>query len=356
MILQKTQSRAPLSAHPSIMHTSITRAVHTTNPSGHWHCYLNTLHHRRQSRSNKNNFLCKGTSSTEEAATTTAGPFSALNNGIATFYDASSGLWEDMWGDHLHHGYYPQNDTTPKSNRQAQEDMIDEVLNWAGVTSVDKMVDVGCGLGGSSRHLANKYGCSAQGITLSPFQAKRGNEISTLQGMGERVQLQVADALEQPFADNSFDLIWSLESGEHMPDKLKFVGELARVCAPGGRVILVTWCHRELAPGETELRADEKDLLRRICDAYYLPAWCSAGQYKELFEQNGMVDVRTADWSQEVAPFWGEVIKSAMSVRGVLGLLRAGWTTIKGALVMPLMAQGFNMGLIKFALITGVME
>lgn len=44
-----------------------------------------------------------------------------------------------------------------------------------------------------------------------------------------------------PFADNSFDLVWSMESGEHMPDKTKFMGELTRVAAPGGKVIIVTW-------------------------------------------------------------------------------------------------------------------
>jgi tocopherol O-methyltransferase len=54
-----------------------------------------------------------------------------------------------------------------------------------------------------------------------------------------------------------------------------------------------------------------------------------------------------------VAPFWGAVIQSALTFEGVVGLLSAGWGTIKGALVMPLMAQGFAMGLIKFNLITG---
>jgi tocopherol O-methyltransferase len=277
----------------------------------------------------------------------------SLNEGIAKFYDASTGLWENMWGDHLHHGYYPANGAT-KSNREAQEDMIEEVLKWAGVAKVTKMVDIGCGLGGSSRHLSRKYGCSAEGITLSPFQAERGNEISQQEGLGERVHLQVCDALNQPSEwTNNYDLVWSLESGEHMPDKQRFVVELVRICAPGGRVIVVTWCHRELAAGET-LLPEEEDLLKKICDAYFLPAWCSAGDYKKLFENQGMTNVRTADWSNEVAPFWGEVIKSALSVKGVVGLLGAGWTTIKGALVMPLMAQGLKMGLIKFALITGV--
>lgn len=45
-------------------------------------------------------------------------------------------------------------------------------------------------------------------------------------------------------------------------------------------------------------------------------------------------DIKTADWSEEVAPFWGEVIKTAFTSEGIAGLLKAGWTTIKGALVV----------------------
>lgn len=69
----------------------------------------------------------------------------------------------------------------------------------------------------------------------------------------------------------------------------KFVGELARVCAPDGRIIIVTWCHRVLAPGEAELRPEEQSLLDRICEAYYLPAWCSVADYEQLFKDNGIV-------------------------------------------------------------------
>ena len=58
------------------------------------------------------------------------------------------------------------------------------------------------------------------------------------------MSFQVADALQQPFGDGEFDLVWSMESGEHMPEKPRFVNELVRVCTPGGRVIVVTWCRR----------------------------------------------------------------------------------------------------------------
>jgi len=61
-----------------------------------------------------------------------------------------------------------------------------------------------------------------------------------------------------PFADASFDLVWSLESGEHMPDKVKFLQECYRVLKPGGTLIMVTWCHRPIDGLAGGLTADEQ--------------------------------------------------------------------------------------------------
>ena len=104
----------------------------------------------------------------------------------------------------MHHGYYIPEDRT--DHIQAQIDLIDEVLKWADVDEMaaggrrpTKMVDVGCGIGGSSRHIAKKYQCTARGITLSPYQAARGNELAKEQGVADLCSFQVADALDQPF-------------------------------------------------------------------------------------------------------------------------------------------------------------
>jgi len=64
----------------------------------------------------------------------------------------------------------------------------------------------------------------------------------------------------------------------------QFVGELARVAAPGGTIIIVTWCHRDLRPDEESLQQWEKDLLKKICDSFYLPEWCSTADYVKLLE------------------------------------------------------------------------
>ncbi|XP_057779118.1 probable tocopherol O-methyltransferase, chloroplastic [Salvia miltiorrhiza] len=282
----------------------------------------------------------------------------SLRKGIAEFYDESSGVWEDIWGDHMHHGFYePASDVSISDHRAAQIRMIEESLAFASLSDESKqkpknIVDVGCGIGGSSRYLARKYGANCQGITLSPVQAHRAQQLADAQGLKGKVSFEVADALNQPFPDGQFDLVWSMESGEHMPDKKKFVNELVRVAAPGGTIIIVTWCHRDLSPSEESLRPEEKNLLDRICRAYYLPEWCSTADYVSMLCSHSMEDVKSADWSDYVAPFWPAVIKSALTWKGITSLLTSGWKTIRGALVMPLMIQGYNKGLIKFAIIT----
>jgi tocopherol O-methyltransferase len=281
-----------------------------------------------------------------------------LKAGIAAFYDKSSPLWEETWGEHMHHGYYIPADRT--DHRQAQVDMIDEVLKWANVSSSDdgadapprRAVDVGCGIGGSSRHLARKFGCRTSGITLSPYQANRACELAAAQGLQDICDFQVADALDMPFRSNTFDLVWSLESGEHMPDKVQFVRELFRVAAPGGRIIIVTWCHRDLEPGETSLTKKEVRLLRQINRAYYLPRWCSVSDYVGWLSDLGAQDIRRDDWSYVIAPFWKAVIKSSLSLKSVWGLVKAGFSTQRGAVAMLLMLRGYRKGLIKFGLIT----
>lgn len=281
-----------------------------------------------------------------------------LQLGIAEFYDESSGIWENIWGDHMHHGFYdPDSTVSVSDHRAAQIRMIENSLTFASLSEdpskwPKSVVDVGCGIGGSSRYLAKKFGASCVGITLSPVQAERANALAAAQGLADKVSFRVADALEQPFPDGQFDLVWSMESGEHMPNKPKFVGELARVAAPGGTIIIVTWCHRDLRPDEESLQQWEKDLLKKICDSFYLPEWCSTADYVKLLETMSLQDIKSADWSPFVAPFWPAVIRSALTWKGFTSILRSGLKTIKGALAMPLMIEGFRKGVIKFAIIT----
>ena len=314
---------------------------------------------------------------------------STLYQQIQQLYDASSGLWEQVWGEHMHHGYYGPDGNLKKERRQAQIDLIEELLGWAGVPSEKafcesyRILDVGCGIGGSTLYLTqklssiaennlkldggadrdfsrspapNKTGASvkATGITLSPVQANRATERAKVADAQSSVNFLVADALNMPFPDESFDLVWSLESGEHMPDKIKFVQECCRVLKPGGTLILATWCHRPVGETAGELTDEERKELAEIYRVYALPYVISLPEYEEIVRSLPLTSIRTADWSKAVAPFWDVVIDSALTPSAIWGLLTSGWTTIQAALALGLMSRGYQSGLIRFGLICAV--
>lgn len=138
-----------------------------------------------------------------------------LKKGIAGFYDETTGVWLDVWGDHLHHGYYPS--PNYKNHSAAQSDMVDRALSFSfgGTHKVrcSNMVDVGCGVGGSSRHIAAKVTeCKGVGVSLSPYQISVANELTKQAGLSDRLNFQVADAMDMPFEDNSFDLVHTYNS------------------------------------------------------------------------------------------------------------------------------------------------
>ena len=274
---------------------------------------------------------------------------STLNQRIQQFYDRSSNLWEEIWGEHMHHGYYGPDGAEKKERRQAQIDLIEAVLQWADIAQAKAILDVGCGIGGSSLYLAERYGATATGITLSPVQANRATERA--QEANIAATFQVADALQMPFADGSFDFVWSMESGEHMPDKEQFLRECVRVLKPGGTLLMVTWCHRPTTP-ETPLTTAENQLLGKIYDIYCLPYVIALPEYEAIAQTLPVQNLSIADWSTAVSPFWDEVIDSAITPAAILGLLRSGWTTIRGAFAIRLMQQGYRQGLIRFGLLT----
>ncbi|AFZ43592.1 Methyltransferase type 11 [Halothece sp. PCC 7418] len=281
-----------------------------------------------------------------------------LEKEIKDFYDASSSLWENIWGEHMHHGYYGRSGKNKVSRRQAQIDLIEELLAWGNLsqseTPPQNILDVGCGIGGSTLYLAQKFNATAQGVTLSPEQAKRGTERATEANLADRARFQVANALDLPFADQTFDFLWSLESGEHFPDKAKFLQEAYRVLKPGGKLLMATWCHRPTDSLAGELTTDEKQHLAEIYRVYCLPYVISLPEYRAIAQEVGFQEIKCDDWSQAVDPFWNIVIDSAFTPEAIMGLIESGWKTVEAALSLGLMSRGYRRGLIRFAILQAV--
>lgn len=276
-----------------------------------------------------------------------------LNQRIQSFYDGSTQLWLDTWGEHMHHGYYGPDGTENKDRLQAQIDLVKQLLQWGQVRQAGRILDAGCGVGGSARMLADVYGAEVLGVTLSPVQAERAGEYTAATGLQKRVTVQARDMMSLQPEDGPFDLIWSMESAEHIADKQRLFDLFYELLAPGGQFLMATWCHRAEPP---PLNDRERRLLRKLYKLYHLPPMVSIEALEGTAENAGFISVQSDDWSAAVAPFWKAVIRSALTWQGMRGLLAAGWPTIQGAWAMQYMRRGFEKGLIKFGVFQGIKD
>jgi ubiquinone/menaquinone biosynthesis C-methylase UbiE len=112
-----------------------------------------------------------------------------------------------------------------------------EVAELAKLKASDLVLDVGCGLGGTARYLSEKYKCNVVGIDLTEEYISVGKKLTELVGLIDRVELRHGSALEIPYEDERFDIVWTEHVQMNIADKNRFYSEIARVLKPGGRLL-----------------------------------------------------------------------------------------------------------------------
>jgi SAM-dependent methyltransferase len=106
----------------------------------------------------------------------------------------------------------------------------------AEITAVDRVLDVGGGIGGPARQLAHRFGCHVTVVDLTSEYCVVGEQLTVWTGLSDRVAFVQANALDMPFSDASFDVVWTQHASMNIPDKPGLYREIARVVRPGGRL------------------------------------------------------------------------------------------------------------------------
>lgn len=113
-----------------------------------------------------------------------------------------------------------------------------ELAQATGVDSSKHVLDIGSGIGGTSRCLAWEYGCRVTGIDLTDEYCRTAAMLADLMGLSELVSYRQGDATSLPFPDASFDIVWTEHVAMNIPDKPKLYREMYRVLKPGGMLAI----------------------------------------------------------------------------------------------------------------------
>ena len=272
-------------------------------------------------------------------------------NSVASSYDSwtNDRLLENLWGEHIHLGFY-EKPGLKKDFRKAKIDFVHELVHWSGLDQLPKgsrVLDVGCGIGGSARILSNDYGFDVVGISISQEQIKRANELTTNNSF---CRFDVMNALDLKFPQGSFDGVWSVEAGPHIFDKQQFADEMLRVLRPGGVLAIADWNQRD--SNKHPLNLLEKFIMNQLLTQWTHPEFSSIEGFKNNLLNSPYCgsSVETSNWTRYTIQSWHESIYEGF--RRPSSILKLGLRSLLKALreipTILMMRWSFSIGLMRF--------
>ena len=214
---------------------------------------------------------------------------------IVDYYTESESAYKDSWDlDNslaIHYGYW---DESVKSFPQSLLRMNEVMMEAAAVNSSDKVLDAGCGIGGSSIFLAEKIGCNVTGISLSERQVNKAKELAIEKQVEDQVDFKVMNFCATSFPDESFDIVWGCESICYADDKKQFIKEAYRLLRPGGRLVV--------ADGfVTDFKNNDRSSIRNWLNGWQVNYLETLDEFEKFMSDAGFRNIFSRDISRFAA-------------------------------------------------------
>ena len=178
---------------------------------------------------------------------------------VSRFYDVVTKFYEHGWGQSFHFAPRRSGEALHAAQRR-QETAVAELLELGPQSRV---VDIGCGVGGPLVTIAKASGASITGLNLNAYQVERGWRALRKAGGREvgKCAFLLADYMDVPLADASFDAAYSFEAICHAPDTDGCLREAQRLLRPGGQIATTEWCLTDRFDEQNPVHRDLRDLI-----------------------------------------------------------------------------------------------
>jgi len=226
---------------------------------------------------------------------------------VRDFYDGPADtIYKTTWGENLHLGFPRE---TGGSHEEAMAHATESMAAHASLNEASRVLDLGSGYGAPARFLASRFGCEVTGLNVSTVEIEEAEKQTRAEGLESSVTFDCGDFHELPYADSSFDVVWSQDSLMYGADKRRILEEVARVLKPGGLLdITDILARRDLDPDDR----------RRLYERVRTPEmWDTERYLTELMDLNFKIR-RVEDWSQHVAASYSWAREQAKAKRDEL--------------------------------------
>ena len=228
-------------------------------------------------------------------------------------YDYIADAWQHLLGQNFHWGYFREPDMSLDA---ATDALIDALVERIDLSAQTHLLDVGCGIGGPARYLAQRHGCAVTGFSTSEEGIARARDYAREAGLEDRLAFEVRNALDSGFETRAFDSVILLEMSHLIRDKGALIAESCRPAKTGGIVSLCDLTlRRKLSAREIVAWQEDIRLMERSFGKARLE---TLDHYRDLFERCALEEVETVDISEEVIPTIGNWRRNAEENRATL--------------------------------------
>jgi tocopherol O-methyltransferase len=261
-----------------------------------------------------------------------------VTENIREFFDLASPYFKQLWGDHIHHGYWISG---KESKEEAAQNLIDLLIEKSRLKPKSKVLDVGCGIGGTSIYLARQYQCNVTGITISPVQVDMANKAASQLHLANEPRFKVEDA-NNITLNEKFDIIWSVETISHLHNRHNLFKRAHELLKTGGRMCITDWL------ADDHLSQSDKQKYIEPIEKGMLVSLSTLSEYKEHIDTNGFRLLYYEDISDNVSRTW-EITSEAIKPRALWSLARQQSKESLGFLrACKAMKQGFKRGAFRY--------
>lgn len=217
---------------------------------------------------------------------------------VDTFYNLVTDIYEWGWGQSFHFSPSLPNTSHKDQTRLHEERVVDLINAKPG----QKILDVGCGVGGPMRAIAAKSRSNIVGITINEYQVGRARAHNKKAGLDSICEVVCGNFLQMPFEDSIFDGAYSIEATCHAPKLEDVYSEIFRVLKPGAMYVSYEWVTTELYDSKKE---EHVECIQGIERGDALPGLRAYDEIGEIASKVGFEVVEEKDLAKPPAgPWW----------------------------------------------------